>query len=221
MDSTELTTTENGSLFRRPWNTRLRGLCWASEAHRAPAQISGPWFCSCWPEVPFLSCSFSIGSTYRAVPPVIHRWWPGHLHTGFPRDILYETPGRGWWTAMNSRGLKQELWWITTLPPKSSLRLQPTHTLFLAFPYMLCMSRTNHSSTPSLWRAHKVACLGTQSNDFFRSTKVMYSLLLTALNFSCNCCTMNTALVVLRPSINQTACRCALVIVESSRLPSL
>ena len=33
--------------------------------------------------------------------------WPGHLHTVFPRDILYETRGRGlpepWWTVSGSK----------------------------------------------------------------------------------------------------------------------
>ena len=30
-----------------------------------------------------------------AVPPAIRRWWPGHLSTGFPRDILHGSLGIG------------------------------------------------------------------------------------------------------------------------------
>ena len=44
------------SLCWCPLNTRHRGLCQNSEAHRAPAQILGPGFSPCWPEVPFLPC---------------------------------------------------------------------------------------------------------------------------------------------------------------------
>ena len=29
-----------------PWHIRHSGLCWTSEAHQVPAQISGTWFCS-------------------------------------------------------------------------------------------------------------------------------------------------------------------------------
>ena len=41
---------------RRPWDTRHRVFCQTSEVHRFPAQISGPWFCPRWPEVPFPPC---------------------------------------------------------------------------------------------------------------------------------------------------------------------
>ena len=81
-------------------------LCQTSEALRSPAQISRPWFCPCWPEFPFLPCWSSRGSTSIVIHPAIQWWWPGHLHTGFPRDILYGYPGTGlpepWWTARGS-----------------------------------------------------------------------------------------------------------------------
>ena len=40
---------------------------------------------------------------------------------------------------MNSRGLRQEPWWIVTFTLDSSHRSQPSHTLLLAFSYMLCI----------------------------------------------------------------------------------
>ena len=72
------------------------------------------------------------------------------------------------------------------------------HAICFWFSYMLCMSRTSHSSMLSLWRA-QITCLGTWSNAFSRLTKAMYSVLLTAWNISCNWCTMNMASVVLHP----------------------
>ena len=85
--------------------TRHRGLYQTYEAHWAPAQLSGPWFCSCWPEVPFFPCWSSRGSASVLIPPAIQWWRPGHLSRVFPRDILYEALGRGlpetlkpWWT---------------------------------------------------------------------------------------------------------------------------
>ena len=94
------------SLHRCPWVTRHRGLCQTSRAHWVTAQISGPWFCPCWTTVLFLSCCSSRGSASLAIPPVIKKWWLGHLHIGFPRDILDKTFGRGltelWWTVRGS-----------------------------------------------------------------------------------------------------------------------
>ena len=70
------------SLCRRHWDIRHRGLCRTSETHRAP-------------DLGFVhadrkSLSFFVSLPEDlAVPLVIPRWWPGHLHTGFPGDILY------------------------------------------------------------------------------------------------------------------------------------
>ena len=56
------------NLCRRPWDTRHRGLCQTSEAHGAPTQISGPWFCPCWPEIPsFLTSSLEIHFSWVSV----------------------------------------------------------------------------------------------------------------------------------------------------------
>ena len=51
----------------------------------------------------------SRGSASIVVPPESQWWWPGLLHTGFRRDIMYETHGRGlpepWWTVRGSTAL--------------------------------------------------------------------------------------------------------------------
>ena len=117
---------------------------------------------------------------------------PGHLHTGFPRDILYEItwwglPGLRW----NSRGVQAKAW--RTL--NTSLRLQPKHTLLLAFSYKLCMSSTSHSSMPSLRRAHQMTCQGTWWNAFPRWTKAMFSVLLNEYIKDGNYCFPITILV--------------------------
>ena len=173
MDPSGTTTTKKWIFCIRPWDTRRRGLCQTSEACRALAQISGPWFCPCWPKVIFLPCWFSRGSASVVIPSAIQWWWPGHRHTGFPRDILCERASR---IVMSSKGLKQDPWWTPSFTLNSSLRLQPAHTLLLFFSYMLCMSRTSHSSTSNLWRAHQMTRLGTWSNAFSRSTKAKYSV---------------------------------------------
>ena len=80
-------------------------------------------------------------------------------------------------------------------------QIATTKTLLLEFSYMLCMRPACHSLMPSLRRAHKMTRLGTQSKAFFRSTKAMYSVLLTTWNVSCNRRTMNVASVVLHPSM--------------------
>ena len=65
------------SLCRRHWDIRHRGLCRTSEAHRA----SDLGFV----HADIKSLSFYVSLTEDlAVPPVIPRWWPAHLHTGFP-----------------------------------------------------------------------------------------------------------------------------------------
>ena len=46
------------------------------------------------------------------------------------------------------------------------------------------MRRPSHSSRPSLWRGHQITRLSTKSNTFSWSTKVIYSVLLMARNFS-------------------------------------
>ena len=59
-------------------------------------------------------------------------------------------------TMTDSRRLRQKAWWTPTFTLNSSLRLQSTRTLLLAFSYMFCMRRTGHSFIPSLQRAHQV-----------------------------------------------------------------
>ena len=121
------------------------------------------------------------------------------LHTGFPRDILYETLARGlpevrWIVGGSSKSLGEHPLSHWTLCSGCN-----QHALCFWFSYMLCMSRTSHPSTPSLWRAHQITCLGTWSNAFSRLTKAMFHVLLTAQNICCNWRTMDMASVVLHP----------------------
>ena len=112
-------------------------------------------------------CNSSSNSVMMTRSPT-YRFAQGHP--------VWNSRGKASRTMMNSKGLKQEPWWMPTFTLNSSLRLQPTCTLLLAFAYMLCMSRASHSSMPSLPRAHQMTRLGTRSNAFFRSTKAMYSV---------------------------------------------
>ena len=57
----------NWNLCRSFWGTYHRGLCQTSKAHRAMARRSGPWFCHCGPEFPFLPCWSSRGSASLAI----------------------------------------------------------------------------------------------------------------------------------------------------------
>ena len=123
---------------------------------------------------------------------------------------------------MNSRGLRQEPWWTPTFTLNSSRMLQPTHSLLLAFSYMLCMSCTSYSLMPSLRRVHQITRLGTRSNAFSRSTQAMYSVLLTSGNFFVTGVQWIWRLRCCVQTWKQTAChQCALVVVGSSQPPSL
>ena len=123
-----------------------------------------------------------LGHTAQMSLPDLWSSWspgPGHLHAGFPRDILYETP---WWELpglrWNRRGVQAK---SLGEHPLSHLTLHPgcnQNTMLLAFSYKLCMSSTSHSSMPSLQRAHQMTCYGTWWNAFSRWTKAMYSVLL-------------------------------------------
>ena len=56
-------------------------------------------------------------------------------------------------TVINSKELRQELWWAPMFTLDSSLRLQLTSILLLAFSCVLCWSHIDHFSTPILQRA--------------------------------------------------------------------
>ena len=60
---------------------------------------------------------------------------------------------------MTRRRLRQQPCWTLIFTLNSLLRLQPTCTPPLTFSYIFCMSRTGHSSTPNLRRAHHMTCL--------------------------------------------------------------
>ena len=81
------------------------------------------------------------------------------------------------------KDFKQKPWWTPRFTLNSSLRLLPARTLFLAFSYMLCMSRTSHSSTPSLPRNLQMTRLGTQSNAFFQIDKGYVQCLIDGIKF--------------------------------------
>ena len=74
-------------------------------------------------------------------------------------------------TRMNSSGLRTEPWCTPTATPNSSLYWPFTRTRLLALVYMPWMTLINHSSTPTLLRAHHSTFLGTRSKAFSRSTK--------------------------------------------------
>ena len=40
---------------------------------------------------PFHSMLVFQRISFCLIAPAVQSWWPGHLHTGFPSDILYET----------------------------------------------------------------------------------------------------------------------------------
>ena len=118
---------------------------------------------------PSLPCKSSRGSAYLAVPPGIHRWQPGHLHTGFPKDVQCELLGRGLpelqWTVRGSDKSLGEYplsHWIL-----HSGKNQHASAIFIKF----SMSHTSHSSIPCLQRAHQITRVGTRSNVLSRSTK--------------------------------------------------
>ena len=100
---------------------------------------------------------------------------------GHPVRNSWERTSR---TVMNDRGLRQEHRWTPTFTLNASLRLQPTHTLLRALSFPLCMNRNELNAT--LRRAYLMARLGTQLNSLSRSTKAIYSVLLTVWNLSCN-----------------------------------
>ena len=81
------------------------------------------------------------------------------------------------------KDFKQKPWWTPRFTLNSSLRLLPARTLFLAFSYMLCMSRTSHSSTPSLPRTLQMTRLGAQSNAFFQMDKGYVQCLIDGIKF--------------------------------------
>ena len=75
--------------------TRHKALCRISEAIEALAQIPGPCYIPCWPEVPFLPYQSSKGSVSLAVPPANH-WDNQVICLQFcSTDSPYETLMRG------------------------------------------------------------------------------------------------------------------------------
>ena len=94
---------------------------------------------------PFPSMLNFRGSASDAIPHVIQRWCPGHLHR-----CCMKLLGEAFCAVMNNRGLRQEPSWIF------SLRLQPTCTP-LQFIVPTFRLLANHSMTyfrcsPAMWR---------------------------------------------------------------------
>ena len=148
----------------------------------------------------------SSGDSVIIIRSSVYRFCQGH-HV---RNFCEKASG----TVINSRGLRQKPWRIPIFTLNSSLRLQPTRNILLAFSYMLYTNHTRHSSTSSLRWAYQMTRLDTRSIAFSKSTKAMYSVLMTPLSFSCSWCPMRVASVVLRPDMEpncmssmRTCCR--------------
>ena len=88
-----------------------------------------------------ISSSCSSSSDWEMIRSSAYMFSQGHP--------VWNSWGKASRTMMNSSGVRQEPCWTPTFTLNSSLWLQPTHTLLLAFSYMLCMSRTSHSSMSS------------------------------------------------------------------------
>ena len=162
------------------WNTYHRK--WSSCGHTAPQYLSDIWSTlSPSPIIrnlvlPILTRSpfpYTLFLQSYSDSVMMNRSFANRFSYGHP---VLNSCERACWTVMECRGLKQKLWWTPTFSLNSSLRSQPTHTLHLAFSYMLCKRCTSHSSMPSLRRAHQMARLGTRSNALPRSTMAMWCL---------------------------------------------
>ena len=110
---------------------------------------------------PFLSMLIfqSVGSSFSSSSDPV--WWLGHLHTGFPMDILYKSFGRG---------LPEPAW---TGEPQAraftvnySFWLKPTCILLLASYYILLNKERLHSKV----NFAKLSRLMPRINKFYLST---------------------------------------------------
>src|SRR6476619_5353895 len=81
---------------------------------------------------------------------------------------------------VNSSGLSTDPWCTSTLTSNFSLVEGPTLTAVVAPSYIVIITFTIHSSTPTFLRAHQTTSRGTLSNAFSRSTKAIQRTLFLA-----------------------------------------
>src|SRR3989442_5497225 len=105
-------------------------------------------------------------------------------------------------TMLNKIGLSTDPWCTPTLTSKLSLSSPFLLTAVVTPSYILLMTFTIHSSTPTCLKAHHKTSCGTLSKAFSKSTNAIHSSFCLPRNFSCTCLTIKIASVVPLPGLN-------------------
>ena len=103
---------------------------------------------------------------------------------------------------INNKWLKTEPWCNLFWTRKSSMKVTLTLSLLWAFPYINCAIVSNHSFSPSFFKALHTTFLGNWwSKAFSKSTNAKYKIFFFAKCFSCNPLKIKVVFAVPHPSI--------------------